>query len=402
MHVSNFGVFASAERNLVFGINDFDETMPGPWEWDWKRLAASAVVGGQFLGGDRENCGSFSRTVVSSYRKHIRELAKLGYLATWYATINEKDLFDVTSKKLRDDLQEILDKAKKRSHLQVLEKMTDLIDNQHRIVESAPFVVHETKAQCGMPIRKLLAIFLQQYLASLSPDRRKLILRYRVMDVARKLVGVGSVGTHCWIVYMQGVDENDPLFLQVKEAQVSVLSRYVGAPFFQNQGLRVVSGQRLIQASPDILLGWGTSAGVQFYVRQLRDMKGSYQFDPETGFASRFPEVLRALWVGACSSACEIGRCRNDCRLCRQERCSRRGLDRVRLCLQRTERSRLRGTEERSAHAPDHSFGGLLSYERGLSTSRTGYVKWPGAYSRFADPFVGSCWYALRLKWPMA
>jgi hypothetical protein len=116
LHVSTCGDFASAGRNLVFGINDFDETIPGPWEWDSKRLAASAVVGGQFLGGDRGNCESFSRTVVSSYRKHIREFAKLGYLATWYATINEKDLFDVTSKKLCDDLPEILDKAKKTVH----------------------------------------------------------------------------------------------------------------------------------------------------------------------------------------------------------------------------------------------------------------------------------------------
>ena len=282
MHVSNFGVFASAERNLVFGINDFDETIPGPWEWDLKRLATSAVVGGQFLGGDRENCESFSRAVVSSYRKHIREYANFGYLDTRYASIDEKDLFDVTPQKLRHRLQKILGKAKKSSHLQVLEKMTDLIDNQHRIVESAPFVVRETKSEFGMPIRQLLAIFLQQYLASLSLEQRELISRYRVMDVARKVVGVGSVGTRCWIILMQGLNKNDPLFLQVKEAQASVLSPYVGAPFFRNQGLRVVSGQRLIQASPDILLGWGTAAGVQFYVRQLRDMKGGYVFDPET------------------------------------------------------------------------------------------------------------------------
>jgi uncharacterized protein (DUF2252 family) len=290
MHVSNVGVFASAERNLVFGINDFDETIPGPWEWDLKRLAASAVVGGQFLGDDLKSCGSFSRSVVSSYRKHIHEYAHMGYLATWYATIKEKDLFNAVSPKLRDRLRQGLDKAKKRSHLQVLEKMTDLVDNKERIVEDAPFVVRETKTQNGMPVKKALGFFLHQYLASLSPDRRELISRYRVLDGARKVVGVGSVGTRCWIVLMQGLDVGDPLFLQVKEAQPSVLSPYLDAPSFDNQGLRVVSGQRLIQGSPDILLGWGEFDGIHYYVRQLRDMKGGYEFDPKECTREGFQE----------------------------------------------------------------------------------------------------------------
>jgi uncharacterized protein (DUF2252 family) len=290
MHVSNFGVFASAERNLVFGINDFDETIPGPWEWDLKRLAASAVVGGQFLGSDHESCECFSRAIVSSYRKHIREYANMGYLATWYATIKESDLFAIVSPKLRARLDKMLAKAKKGSHLQVLEKMTDLIDNKQRIVESAPFVVRETKTQNGTPIREALGVFLHQYLLSISPDRRELISRYQVLDAARKVVGVGSVGTRCWIVLMRGLDEGDPLFLQVKEAQESVLSPYVDAPSFQNQGLRVVSGQRLIQGSPDILLGWGHMEGIEFYVRQLRDMKGSYEFDPEVSTREGFRE----------------------------------------------------------------------------------------------------------------
>jgi uncharacterized protein (DUF2252 family) len=290
MHVSNVGVFASAERHLVFGINDFDETIPGPWEWDLKRLAASAVVGGQFLGDDLKSCAAFSRSVVSSYRKHIREYAHTGYLATWYATIKEKDLFNAVSPKLRDRLQQGLDKAKKRSHLQVLEKMTDLVDNKERIVENAPFVVRETRTQNGMPLRKALGLFLHEYLASLSPDRRELISRYQVLDGARKVVGVGSVGTRCWIVLLQGLDQGDPLFLQVKEAQESVLSPYLDAPSFQNQGFRVVSGQRLIQGSPDILLGWGKIEGIHYYVRQLRDMKGGYEFDPRECTREGFQE----------------------------------------------------------------------------------------------------------------
>src|SRR5277367_394121 len=288
MHVSNFGVFASAERNLVFGINDFDETIPGPWEWDLKRLATSAVVGGQFLKGDRESCESFSRGVVSSYRKHIRKFAHMGYLATWYATIQEKDLLAAVPQKLHANWQKNIDKAKTRSHLQVLEKMTDLVDNKQRIVESAPFVVRETKTQQGTPVRQALGLFLHQYLASLSPARKDLVSRYQVLDVARKVVGVGSVGTRCWIIFMRGLDQSDPLFLQVKEAEASVLAPYLDGPTFQHQGFRVVCGQRLIQGSPDILLGWGTSEGFQFYVRQLRDMKGSYEFDPESSSRQGF------------------------------------------------------------------------------------------------------------------
>lgn len=283
MHVSNFGVFASAERNLVFGINDFDETIPGPWEWDLKRLVTSAVVAGQFVGQDKNSCESFSRAVVSSYRLRMREYAEMGYLATWYSVIHEDNILSAVPSKLVPKWHRSLDQARKGSHLQVLEKMTDLIDNKERIVENAPFVVRETKTEDGMPIREAVGLFLEQYLSSLSPDRRQLISRYQILDVARKVVGVGSVGTRCWIGFMRGASEGDPLFLQFKEAQESVLAPYLkAAPTYQNQGLRVVTGQRLIQGSPDILLGWGQVAKIQFYVRQLRDMKGSYDFDPET------------------------------------------------------------------------------------------------------------------------
>lgn len=283
MHVSNFGVFASAERNLVFGINDFDETIPGPWEWDLKRLATSAVVAGQFIGKDRQCCEQFSRAVVSSYRQHIREYAEMGYLATWYSVIREEDVLAAVPSDLLGVWQKGLDKAKKGSHLQVLEKMTDLIDNKQRIVENAPFVVRETKTDDGTPIREAVGIFLEQYLASLSEDRRELISRYQILDVARKVVGVGSVGTRCWIGFMRGTNEQDPLFLQYKEAQESVLAPHLPkAPRYENQGYRVVNGQRMIQGSPDILLGWGLAGKTNFYVRQLRDMKGSYEFDPKT------------------------------------------------------------------------------------------------------------------------
>jgi uncharacterized protein (DUF2252 family) len=282
MHVSNFGVFASAERNLVFGINDFDETIPGPWEWDLKRLAASAVVAGQFVGKDRECCESFSRSVVSSYRQRMREYAEMGYLATWYSVIHEDDILAAVPPKRRPVLRKGLEKVKKGSHLQVLEKMTDLVDNKQRIVENAPFVVRETKTDMGIPIREAVGLFLEQYLSSLSDERRQLVSRYQILDVARKVVGVGSVGTRCWIGFMRGTDEGDPLFLQFKESEESVLAPYLNARTYENQGFRVVAGQRLIQGSPDILLGWGILNDTHFNVRQLRDMKGSYEFDPKT------------------------------------------------------------------------------------------------------------------------
>jgi uncharacterized protein (DUF2252 family) len=282
MHVSNFGVFASAERSLVFGINDFDETIPGPWEWDLKRLATSAVVAGQFMGKDHVSCEEYSRAVVSSYRQRLREYADMGYLATWYSLIREEGILAAVPPKRLDEWKKAIAKAKKGTHLQVLEKMTDLVDNKQRIVENAPFVVRETKTDKGIPIRDAVGLFLEQYLASLTEERRQLISRYQVVDVARKVVGVGSVGTRCWIAFMRGKDEADPLFLQYKEAQESVLAPYLKGPKYKNEGFRVVSGQRLIQGSPDILLGWGLQNKTHFYVRQLRDMKGSYEFDPET------------------------------------------------------------------------------------------------------------------------
>ena len=283
MHVSNFGVFASAERNLVFGINDFDETIPGPWEWDLKRLVTSAVVAGQFLGKDNECCETYSRAIVSSYRQRMREYAEMGYLATWYSVIHETDILAAIPPKLLPKWIKGLDKAKKGSHLQVLEKMTDLVDNKERIVENAPFVVRESVTESGMPIREAVGLFLEQYLSSLSPERKQLISRYQILDVARKVVGVGSVGTRCWVAFMRGASEGDPLFLQFKEAQQSVLAPYLkNAATYQNEGVRVVTGQRLIQGFPDILLGSGQIETVQFYIRQLRDMKGSYEFDPNT------------------------------------------------------------------------------------------------------------------------
>jgi uncharacterized protein (DUF2252 family) len=281
MHMANFGVFASAERSLIFGINDFDETFPGPWEWDLKRLVASIVVGGRFLGANRELCAEASHAAVSSYRRRIREYAGMGHLEIWYATIREADLLAALSPPVRRRAEQMFAKARGRGHLQVLEKLTNLVDDKHHIVEDAPLIVRDTQTESGKPLAPVLDLVLGRYLASLPPDRQMLISRYRLMDVARKVVGVGSVGTRCWILLFQGASAADPLFLQIKEAEASVLAPYLNGPRFVSQGQRVVVGQRLIQPAPDIFLGWAETETRQFYMRQLRDMKGGVEFDPD-------------------------------------------------------------------------------------------------------------------------
>ncbi len=281
MHVSNFGAFASAERNLIFAINDFDETLPGSWEWDVKRLVASAVVCGRFLGFDKTDCEAAARRVVRAYRERMREYAKMGFLELWYSEIDERDVLGALSRGARKVAKRLLAKARGRTHMQVFDKMTGRVGGQPRILEDAPLITREKKTQAGLTILEAVDRFLRCYTDSLALDRRELLSRYRLLDVARKVVGVGSVGTRCWIMLLQGATESDPLFLQYKEAQASVLAPYasVKAPY-TNEGQRVVAGQRLIQGAPDILLGWGEVSGIQFYVRQMRDMKGGIEFEP--------------------------------------------------------------------------------------------------------------------------
>ena len=280
MHVSNFGVFGTAERNLVFGINDFDETLPGPWEWDLKRLAASIVVAGQYLGADKALCEDGAQAIVRSYRKRMREFAEMGHMQLWYSRIDEQAVLANIDASTRAGAERMMAKAHQRGHLQVLEKMTELVDDQHRILEEAPLVVRETHDEKGQAVADSVSKLFAVYVKSLPEERRVLLGRYRIVDVARKVVGVGSVGTRCWIVLMMGNGTGDPLFLQYKEAQSSVLAPYTRAPSYDCEGRRVVVGQRLIQGAPDIFLGWGERYGIHFYVRQLRDMKGGVEFEP--------------------------------------------------------------------------------------------------------------------------
>jgi len=290
MHVANFGVFASAERNLIFGINDFDETFPGPWEWDLKRLVASIVASARFLGADKDLCEKSVMTAVSSYRKRMKQYAYKGNLELWYSTINEKDVLKVLDPSARKGAEKIMSKARQRTHMQVLGKMTDLVDDKYRLKVNAPFIVRETHTQAGRPIDEALGLLLESYFKSLAYDRRMLLKHYRIVDVARKIVGVGSVGTRCWVIYLTGNNSDDPLFLQVKEAQPSVLDQFLKDPRHTNHGRRVVEGQRMIQGAPDIFLGWGELDGIHFYIRQLRDMKGGVEFDPKTVKVENMPQ----------------------------------------------------------------------------------------------------------------
>ncbi len=279
MHVANFGLYASAERNLVFAINDFDEVHPGPWEWDLKRLAASAAVAVRFMGGDKHEATAAARAIVRSYRKRIRRYGETGYLQVWYETIDERVILDAVPPRQRRGAERLMDAARAKGHIRTLDKMTEQVNGEHRIVEDVPLIVRETHLETGTPADVALGHTLRAYLESLPNDRRRLLSRYRIIDVARKVVGVGSVGTSCWVVLLQGIDADDPLFLQIKEAQASVLAPYIEATLsFDNQGQRVVVGQRLTQGSPDIFLGWGRNEGRDFYVRQLADMKGGVKF----------------------------------------------------------------------------------------------------------------------------
>jgi uncharacterized protein (DUF2252 family) len=290
-HLSNFGAFASPERRLVFDINDFDETYPGPWEWDVKRLVASMVVAGRDNGFRRKVRADIARTTAGSYRRAMALFAGMGQLAVWYARADLDEVGPILAAQLSKERRKRFAKAqsKARTHdsTQALRKLTTVVDGQRQIVADPPLRV---------PVRDLLPDvhrqvledqirgLLRHYRESLPGDRRHLLDAFEFVDLARKVVGVGSVGTRCWIVLMRGRDDDDPLLLQVKEAQASVLAPHVvdtgSLVRYRHEGQRVVAGQRLMQAASDIFLGWQTAEGIDgrsrdFYVRQLRDWKGS-------------------------------------------------------------------------------------------------------------------------------
>lgn len=283
-HLSNFGVYQSPERILVFDLNDFDETLPGPWEWDLKRLVASFAIAGRNNGFDRSTRDTVSRRVTRTYREGMAGFAASGALDTWYAKLAAEDVAEtVKRKKTRADLERGIEKARTRDNLQAFSKLTEVVDGQIRIVSQPPSVVRlsglaEVEGLSQEELSEVVRKSFANYRITLPDDRRVLLDRFELVDIARKVVGVGSVGTMCLIGLFMGRDTGDPLFLQVKEATPSVLEEFLPKSRYKNHGQRVVEGQRLMQAASDIFLGWMKGAGElqrHFYWRQLRDGKGS-------------------------------------------------------------------------------------------------------------------------------
>jgi uncharacterized protein (DUF2252 family) len=306
-HLSNFGIFGSAERRLMFDVNDFDETLPGPWEWDVKRLAASLEVAGRDNGLPAKQRREIVTAGVARYRQAMRQFAAMTNLDVWYAHMDINELRAELDSQLRARQRKLMDKglakARTRDSTEELVKLSHMVDGRPRIISDPPVLVPIDEllptGKERLSFEEEIAGLIAKYQRTLETDRRYLLQQYEFCDMARKVVGVGSVGTRCWIVLMLGRDDSDPLFLQVKEAEASVLSRYVGASKYANQGQRVVAGQRLMQAASDIFLGWQrVEAGLDgrtrdFYVRQLRDWKFSVEI------ATLRPEGLQ-MYAGMC------------------------------------------------------------------------------------------------------
>ena len=305
-HLSNFGMYASPERKLLFDVNDFDETLPGPWEWDVKRLGTSLEVAARDNGFGRKDRRQIVLAAVGRYRSAMRQLAGMNNLDTWYVDVDvrefQREFAGQMNARQRQAIETATAKARAHDSKQALAKLCTEQDGQLRIVADPPLVVPimdllpEDLDRAGMETE--LHVLIGEYRRTLQSDRRVLLEQYEFTDMARKVVGVGSVGTRCWIVLMLGRDEKDPLFLQVKEAQASVLSPYLGASQYANEGERVVAGQRLMQAASDIFLGWQRTTGLDgqyrdFYVRQLRDWKFSFPIE------AMVPEGLR-MYAAVC------------------------------------------------------------------------------------------------------
>ncbi len=290
-HLSNFGIFAAPDRSLILDVNDFDETLPAPWEWDVKRLAASFEIAGR----DREFSAKETRAAVlrtvRAYREAMREFAAMGNLDVWYARLDVEsviaDLAKVADHKQMKAARKSVAKAHKKNSLRAFDRLVHEVDGQPRINSDPPLLVPARELVSDDQRHELeerIVEMLGRYRESLKGDRRHLFDSYRFVDMARKVVGVGSVGTRAWVVLMMGRDGQDPLFLQAKEAEASVFEPYAGASEFGNHGERVVEGQWLMQAASDILLGWLPAYGMDdkerdFYVRQLWDGKRSIEIE---------------------------------------------------------------------------------------------------------------------------
>jgi uncharacterized protein (DUF2252 family) len=325
-HLSNFGLFASPERRLLFDLNDFDETLPGPFEFDVKRMAASFMIAGRNNGFSRADARAATRASATAYREAMAGFAQMPTMEVWYAHLDEDELMRAirhtvagTKKATKGDKKEpkaakkdskqeaklarlaekraekTREKAHTRDSLQALSKLGELVDGSYRIVSQPPVIVpaRDLAATFGLSPDEVVPVIHDQfraYRATLQDDRRRLLERFQFVDAARKVVGVGSVGTRAFIVLLQGRDAQDPLFLQIKEATSSVLEAYLPKSKYRQHGERVVQGQRMMQAASDIYLGWtkGLDTRRHFYWRQLRDMKGSVLVEDMTPLGLTF------------------------------------------------------------------------------------------------------------------
>jgi uncharacterized protein (DUF2252 family) len=292
-HMSNFGVFGSPERHLIFDVNDFDETAPGPWEWDVKRLAASLEVAGRENGYSRKARAQVVRHAVRSYRETMRELASVPMMSVWYAHLNVEEILPrfsaLLDPKRTPNVWKAITKARAHDSHQAFDKLCFEQDGETKIIHDPPLIVPiEHFIDVGDPgvAAEALSQIMRAYSNTLEPELRHLLAQHEYAHMARKVVGVGSVGTDAWIALFLSLEDDSPLFLQVKEAQSSVLERFTAASAFSNHGERVVRGQHLMQAASDIFLGWLTFAWDgrerDYYFRQLRDWKGSVDVEGMT------------------------------------------------------------------------------------------------------------------------
>ncbi len=312
-HLSNFGVFGSPERSLVFDCNDFDETLPGPWEWDVKRLAASFVIAARGRGFSKAMRTETVLDLGQVYRQAVRQMATMSNLDVWYSCVEvdsgtELIKAEAARTKTKDaqhiaaTATKLIDRARTKDSMKALDKLTTVVDGERRIISDPPLVVPAEELYPGLEAETQTHLFrevLRKYRATLPTDRKQLLEQYTFSQLARKVVGVGSVGTRAWIVLLHGQQPEDILFLQAKEAEASVLERFTKKSKYDNHGARVVAGQRLMQASSDIFLGWQRTNGVDgvqrdYYVRQLQDWKGSVDVE------NAIPAGMKA-YAGLCA-----------------------------------------------------------------------------------------------------
>jgi uncharacterized protein (DUF2252 family) len=406
-HLSNFGVFASPERRLLFDLNDFDETLPGPFEYDVKRMAASFTIAARNNGFSKPDTRAATLAAAAAYRTAMAEFAQMRTMEIWYAHLTEDDVMAAVrgvvtetkkgggkkakaqhkqevkaAKKAEKRAEKTAEKAHTRDSLQALSKLGEVVDGRYRIVSQPPIVVpaRELHAAYGMSAKEVSKAVREQllaYRATLQDDRRHLLERFEVVDMARKVVGVGSVGTRAFIVLLQGRDAGDPLFLQVKEATKSVLEDHLPKSRYQQPGERVVHGQRLMQAASDIMLGWTRGGGCApaFLLAAAARHEG---LGAGRGDVTAGTHVLCAhLWVDAGAGACPVGRSARHRRIPRRRRRVRSFDHRLLRALRRPERAGLPRLREGGPIRPNRSARGRVKgHRRGGSLTGRGRSVW--------------------------